>query len=311
MLATVDSCLLAGMEGRLVEVQADAANGDPHFFLVGLASASVKEARDRVRSAIRNSGMRFPQRRLTVNLAPPEMRKEGSCLDLPIAVAILLAHQGLKPPPRSAFLGELALDGTVRHVDGVLVAARWLRGILPPLELGEALEVAQVRSLLGELPPGRPVDWVRPFRAPHHGISLAGLIGGGSGLANPGEISRSHQGVLFLDELAEFQSTVLQALRQPLEAGRVTITRSGGSVAYPARFTLAAATTPCPSGWAGDARRVCRCTPAAIDTYQRKLSGPLLDRIDLKVNVRRVPPALLASEPMGEASEPVRERVIA
>ncbi len=261
MLAAVDSCLLAGMEGKLVEVQADAANGDPHFFLVGLASASVKESRDRVRSAIRNSGMPFPQRRLTVNLAPPEMRKDGSSLDLAIAVAIMLAHQGLKPPIRSAFLGELALDGTVRHVDGVLVAARWLHrrgyerifvpqadaeeagfvdgievipcvdlssvmrhlnggepipsvlarppaleplrstehdlaevhgqeearraleiaaagghhvlmcgppgagktmlarclpGIMPPLELGEALEVAQVRSLLGELPPGSP-----------------------------------------------------------------------------------------------------------------------------------------------------------
>ena len=194
---------------------------------------------------------------------------------------------------------------------GKTMLARSLPGILPPLDLGEALEVAQVRSLLGELPPGRPVDWVRPFRAPHHGISLAGLIGGGSGLANPGEISRAHHGVLFLDELAEFQSTVLQALRQPLEAGRVTITRSGGSVAYPARFTLVAATNPCPCGWAGDARRVCRCTPAAIDTYQRKLSGPLLDRIDLKVNVRRVPPALLANEPVGEGSEPVRERVIA
>src|SRR5229473_257258 len=138
---------------------------------------------------------------------------------------------------------------------------------------------------------------------------MAGLIGGGSGLANPGEISRAHHGVLFLDELAEFQSTVLQALRQPIEAGRVTITRSGGSVAYPARFTLIAATNPCPCGWAGDVRRACRCTPAAIDTYQRKLSGPLLDRIDLKVNVRRVPPALLASEPVGEAAGPVGARV--
>jgi len=416
MLATVDSCLLAGMEGRLVEVQADAGNGEVKFVIVGLASASVKEARDRVRSAIRNSGLPFPQRRLTVNLAPPEMRKEGSSLDLAIAVAIVLAHEGRRPPPRSAFLGELALDGDVRHVDGVLVAARWLRrrgyervfvpradaeeaalvdelevipcpdlasvarhlsgaellapvrpsqhasppgastdhdlgevhgqeearralelsaagghhvlmsgppgagktmlarclpGILPPLELGEALEVAQVRSLLGELPAGRPVDWMRPFRSPHHGVSMAGLIGGGSGLALPGEISRAHQGVLFLDELAEFQSAALQALRQPLESGRVTITRTGGSVTYPARFTLVAATNPCPCGWSGDTRRTCRCTPPIIDAYQRKLSGPLLDRIDIKVGVRRVPPSLLATEPVGERSAPVRERVMA
>src|SRR6266850_2388767 len=169
----------------------------------------------------------------------------------------------------------------------------------------------KVRSLLGDLSSGRPLDWVRPFRAPHHGVSMAGLIGGGAGLAQPGEISRAHHGVLFLDELAEFQANVLQALRQPLEIGRVAITRSGGSVTYPARFTLVAATNPCPCGWAGDARRACRCTPAMVDAYQRRLSGPLLDRIDLKVGVRRVPLEALASEPTGESSAPVRARVVA
>jgi len=188
--------------------------------------------------------------------------------------------------------------------------ARCLPGILPPLDLEEALEVTQVRSLLGDLPAGRPVEWTRPFRAPHHGVSMAGLIGGGAGLAQPGEISRAHHGVLFLDELAEFQANVLQALRQPLETGRVFITRSGGSVVYPARFTLVAATNPCPCGWAGDTRRACRCTPAMVDAYQRRLSGPLLDRIDLKVGVRRVPLETLASEPKGESSAPVRQRVL-
>ena len=409
--------MLAGLEVRRVEVQADIANGEVKFLLVGLAATSVKEARERVRSAIKNSGLEFPQRRLTVNLAPAELRKEGSRLDLPIAVAIALARAGKRPPPRTAFIGELALDGAVRHVDGVLVAALGLRrlgferifvpasnaaeaalveglvvtpcaslkavvdhllaietidphtstwpepglsddpsdcdlaevhgqeegrraleiagagghhlllsgapgagktmlarclpGILPPLELTEALEVAQVRSLLGDLRDHPPLGWARPFRAPHHGVSAAGLIGGGSRLAQPGEISRAHHGVLFLDELAEFQAPVLQALRQPLETGRVSITRSGGSVSYPARFTLVAATNPCPCGWAGDPVRSCRCSPGAVDSYQRRLSGPLLDRIDLKVGVRRIKLETLASEPTGEASAPVRERVVA
>ena len=406
------------MEVRRVRVECDIGRGnDPHFHLVGLAATTVKEARERVRSAIKNSGLEYPRTRFTVNLAPAELRKEGAALDLPIAVAIVLALIRREAPPKSAFLGELALDGTVRHVDGVIVAtrclcslgyervfvpaedaaeaalvegvevipcatlaatvndllgtepiahlertraevdgpaqptehdlnevhgqdeakralevaaagghhlllsgppgagktmlARCLPGILPPLGLGEALELTQVRSLLGELPRSKPLDWTRPFVAPHHGVSMAGLIGGGSGLALPGEISRAHHGVLFLDELAEFQTPVLQALRQPLETGRVSITRSGGSVTYPARFTLVAATNPCPCGWTGDSIRVCRCTPGAIDMYQRRLSGPLLDRIDLQVAVRRVALQHLASEPVGESSPTVRERVVA
>lgn len=403
-----------GLEGRLIEVQVDVAEQVPKHTvtLVGLAATSVREARERVKAAFRNSALPFPQRRVTVNLAPAEVRKDGGGLDLAIAVGIALAGLGRAAPRDVGFIGELGLDGSLRHVPGVLVLGRRLRahgiasvcvpaidaaeaslveglevlpcdslgevmahlrgdariapysggtrapaaarpqmdladvvdqgggshalevaaagghhllmigppgagktmlascmpGILPPLTMEQALEVAEVRSVTGELDPAHPIDLVPPFRAPHHSISGAGLIGGGSGLAMPGEISKAMHGALFLDELAEFPPQTLQLLRQPLEQGKVVLTRAAGTVSYPARFQLVAASNPCPCGWLGDPVRPCVCGAAEIRSYERGLSGPLLDRIDLQVGVPRVDLAALDGGG-GEASAVVRGRV--
>ncbi len=418
MLARIASQALTGLQGHPVEVEADVVAAAPAFSVVGLPDAAVQESRERVRAAIVNSRFEFPSRRITVNLAPADLRKEGPSFDLPIALAFLMAtgqaRDGCDGRGRLAAVGELGLDGTVRPVAGALalaeslrrqgvrgllapaanaveaslveglevypvgnlteavaqlqaggglaappadigallphssamdvdladiigqdqakralevavagghnvlmsgppgagktMLARRLRTIMPALTVEEAIDVTRIYSVAGLLPPDSPLITARPFRAPHHTISVAGLVGGG-GTPRPGEVSLAHLGVLFLDEFAEFRLSALEGLRQPLEDGEVTISRRLTAVTFPARLMLVAAMNPCPCGFLGDRETECACPAHRLRQYASRLSGPLLDRIDLRIDVPRVPPRERRSGGTGETSATVRARV--
>jgi magnesium chelatase family protein len=421
MLASLRSAAVVGVEALSVIVEVDVSYGLPIFTMVGLPDTSVRESRDRVRTAIRNSGFRFPSHRVTVNLAPADVRKAGASYDLPIALGILAATGVIvgREVDGVVLLGELSLDGSIQPIRGVLpvavaarregkaaillpranaaearvveglnvlpvdslleavralnqpiadavfelaavapkpvsrfittppdtpldfsdvtgqgmakralevaaagahnvlllgapgggktMMARRLPSILPPLDFEEALECTSVHSVAGTLPVGTALIADRPFRAPHHSISEPAMLGGGR-IPRPGEICLAHNGVLFLDELAEFERGVLDALRQPLEEGRITVSRSARSVSFPARFMMVAAMNPCPCGFRGDQRRLCRCSEPQVQRYVGKISGPLLDRIDLVVDVPAAGTCITHS-PHEESSSEIRKRV--
>ena len=366
MFAGLKSMGLRGIDGFIVEVEADLSQGLPGFDVVGLPDAAVRESRDRVRAAMKNAGYAYPVSRITVNLAPADVKKEGSVYDLPLLLALLSASGQLRADlSRAAFIGELSLQGAVRPVRGALpmaIAARdaglaevyvpaenaaetavvdgirvypvptvaallsHLRGEQPlvPAETpafvpGDAPgcpdfadvmgqeECTKLHSIAGTLD-GAGLLRARPFRSPHHNISPQGLAGGGV-TPRPGEVSLAHNGVLFLDELPEFSRTAMECLRQPLEDGRVTISRVSASLSYPCRIMLVAAMNPCPCGYFGHPTRACTCSPQAVQRSLGKVSGPLLDRIDLHVEVPPVDYAQLSAKTPGESSADIRARV--
>jgi len=415
MLSKINSCAVIGLDCENVEVEVDISPGLGNIVVVGLPDTAVQESKERVKSAIKNSGVNYPTTRITINLAPADIKKEGPAYDLPIAVGILAASRQIEADlSGSLFVGELALDGKLRHTNGILpitiyaqekkyqrifvpkvdefeaglvegieiipienliqlisflegkekiepartlglgkvdekpkysidmafikgqehvkraleiaasgghnvlmsgppgtgktLLARAVPTILPQMTKEEALEVTKIYSIAGLLPSDKPLITTRPFRTPHHSASAPALVGGGA-FPRPGEISLSHRGVLFLDELPEFPRIILENLRQPLEDGVVTISRAQGTLTFPANFTLVASMNPCPCGYLNDPEHDCSCSPSQIIKYQKKISGPLLDRIDLYIEVPRIKFEKLSNDRLEESSDEIRKRV--